>query len=175
VLGTVALLLALLLANREALDDPQRLISILGYPAVFLLALLGSGTLFIPLPAAAGVFVGGMLLNPVIVGLVAGLGEGLGEMVGYGIGRSGQGLFRKRPISPRWEETVRKRGGLAVFAFSLVPNPFFDFIGLAAGALGFPAHQFFLATWAGKTIKSVGIALAGHLGAEWVSRLLRLT
>ena len=63
---------------------------------------------------------------------------------------------------------MRKRGAVVIFIASLIPNPFFDVLGVAAGALRYPLRRFLLIAWAGKTIKNVGIAYAGAQSVTWI-------
>ncbi len=46
-------------------------------------------------------------------------------------------------------------GGLTVFVLSLIPNPFFDLAGIAAGVLRYPVSRFLFFCWLGNTIKTV--------------------
>ena len=171
IVTSVVAMIVLVWINRGQLSDVQHLVEVLGYPGIFLLSLMGSGTLFLPLPSAGAVFFGGAVLSPVLVGLVSGVAEALGEMIGYGVGYSGRGMVEKRNLYRRMEGAVKRRGGLAVFLGAIVPNPFFDVLGLAAGVLRYPPLAFLAYAWGGKTIKSIGIAFAGYYGAEWISRL----
>ena len=96
------------------------------------------------------------LLNPVIVGIVAGIGQTLGEMTGYMAGYSGQGLVNRSKTYDRVEGWMKRNefmGELVVFVLALIPNPFFDAAGMAAGALRFPVWKYLLAAGAGKVIK----------------------
>ena len=126
----------------------------------------------IPLPSTAAIFFGGELLTPVYVGLIAGVGEAIGEITGYALGYSGHEVIERNRFYKRLEGWVRKRGWIVVFLFSIIPNPLFDVLGIAAGALRYPLRQFLLIAWAGKTIKNLGIAYAGSLGANWVIDLV---
>jgi uncharacterized membrane protein YdjX (TVP38/TMEM64 family) len=132
-----------------------------GYLGVFLATLVGSATVVLPVPGLAIVYVAGSIWNPILVGLVAGLGDTGGEATGYLAGYAGQGLVEDATIYRYFENWMRRNGFLTIFLLSAIPNPFFDLAGIAAGASGFPAKWFFLATWMGKTIKNVTVAFAG--------------
>ena len=139
-----------------------------GYAGVALTALVASGGLVIPVPALATACAGGVLLNPWIVALVAGGAEGIGELTGYYLGYSGQGILSGRALYIRLEGWMRRRGWLVLFLVSLVPNPIFDFVGIAAGALRYPLWRFLIIVWAGKIIKFGAIAYACTYGAGWL-------
>jgi membrane protein YqaA with SNARE-associated domain len=132
-----------------------------GYPGIFLISLAGSATVIFPLPSLALVFALGRVLNPILVGLAAGLGETLGELTGYLAGYSGQAVIENREIYDRLHDWMGQYGLAAIFFLSLFPNPFFDLVGIAAGALRFPVGYFLLSCWLGKTLKTTVFALAG--------------
>ena len=67
---------------------------------------------------------------------------------------------------------MRRRGWLVLFLVSLVPNPIFDIVGIAAGALHYPVWRFLGLVWAGKILKFGGIAYACTYSAGWLTDLL---
>lgn len=144
-----------------------------GYIGAFVISLLSSATIIVPVPGLAVVFALGGLLNPIFVGVASGAGEPLGELTGYLAGRGGHSVFwiRNRRQYQKIETWMKRRGTLLVFVASSFPNPVFDVIGAAAGASRMPLWQFLLACWAGKTIKGLGIAAAGHFGFRFFLRL----
>ncbi|MBI4295029.1 MAG: VTT domain-containing protein [Chloroflexi bacterium] len=144
-----------------------------GYLGAFVISLLSSATIIVPVPGLAVVFALGGLLNPFFVGIASGAGEPFGELTGYMAGRGGHVAFKIRN-GHRYEKIegwMRRRGMLLVFLTSSFPNPVFDLIGAAAGAIKMPLWKFILACWAGKTIKGVGIALAGYFGLRFFLNL----
>ena len=138
----------------------------LGYPAVFLISLFGNATLIVPVPAFAVVCTGGTILIPLLVGILGGTGQALGEMTGYIAGYGGQGFFQKGRYYERINSWVERRGWVAIVLLGLIPNPLFDFAGLAAGALRMPAWKFLTAATVGKTIRSVIIAYGCAYGID---------
>lgn len=129
-----------------------------GYGGVFLTTLIATGSLVLPVPYLLVVAVAGTLLNPLLVGVVAGLASSLGELTGYLIGYAGLPLVRRGRGHERLERWVRQWGFSAVFILAVVPNPLFDVAGITAGTLGMPVRAFWLACFAGKTIRLAGIA-----------------
>lgn len=156
----VALVLALSVAIFVFRDRFAQLAAI-GYPGIFVVSLLGNATIILPAPSLALVFAMGSVLPPLWVGLAAGLGEALGELTGYAAGFGGQAAIDKGERYERLRQWMTRRGGITIFALSLVPNPFFDLAGLAAGTLRYPLWRFLLFCWAGKTIKTTLVAWAG--------------
>lgn len=145
------------------LRDQIKRLPVVGYPAVFLISLIGNATIILPTPSMAVVFGVAGALNPVAVGIVAGLGSALGELTGYLAGVGGRIVVEDREIYDRIEQWMRRRGVLIIFVLGLIPNPVFDVGGMIAGALGMPVWQFLLAAWAGKGLRLVIFALGGHL------------
>jgi membrane protein YqaA with SNARE-associated domain len=143
-----------------------------GYPAVFVISLIGNATIILPTPSMAVVFGLGGALNPVTVGIVAGLGSALGELTGYLAGVGGRAVVEDQALYDRIERWMRKRGMLVIFVLGLVPNPVFDVGGMIAGALKMPLWQFLLAAWAGKSLRLAILALGGeYFFSEFFSTL----
>ena len=160
----LALLLALAISiTIFALRDRIAQIGAYGYPGVFLISVLASATIVLPAPS----------LNPVLVGLAAGLGEALGELVGYLAGYSGSAVIEDRARYAQLERLERRYGVWVIFILSVIPNPFFDLAGIAAGMLKFSVLRFFIACWLGKTIKTILVALAGAGAWGAVTQWLR--
>jgi uncharacterized membrane protein YdjX (TVP38/TMEM64 family) len=67
---------------------------------------------------------------------------------------------------------MQKRGFATMFLMSTIPNPAFDFAGLAAGAVQMPLRSFFVAVLAGKVIKDTWMAAAGGVGIGAIASLL---
>ncbi len=151
----------------------------LGYLGVFLASLIGSASIFLPLPSFLIVTAAGTTLNPVLVGISAGLGAAIGELVGYAAGLGI--IYGKRKISGmqkkegRYPKLVRKwfakkRGAAVIFIFAVTPLPD-DIIGIVCGAIKYDVRKFFITTLAGKILLHIALAYAGLYGFEIVRRL----
>ncbi len=158
VLAAVGITLAIILLRDQIENFP-----LYGYPAVFVISLIGNATIILPTPSAAVVFGVGGALDPVAVGIIAGLGSALGEMTGYLAGVGGRAVIENRELYNRIERWMRKRGVLVIFVLGFIPNPAFDIGGMIAGALKMPVWHFLLAAWAGKGLRLVLFALSGQL------------
>ena len=144
----------------------------LGYPGVFFLSLLASGGMVFPIPSlAATCGAAGLGLNLIVVGILAGIGETLGELVGYSIGFGGQSVVQRRRIYKRARAWMIRWGIGVLFFLSIVPNPIFDFVGIAAGALRYPMKRFLIIVWVGKTLKGLIIAHTCFWIVEWIGWL----
>src|SRR3990172_12234766 len=134
ILLVVGLSLVILLIPQEQIEELQ----VYGYPGIFLLSLVANATIIVPAPAILVVFAMGAHLSPIWLGLAAGSGAALGELSGYLAGFGGQAIIEDNAAYQRLASWVQRRGSLAIFGLALIPNPFFDLGGIAAGALRMP-------------------------------------
>ena len=162
------LLMAALSAAIYLLRDQTEQLAAWGYPGIFALSILSNATIILPAPAIALVFTLGSVLNPFAVGTIAGIGSGIGELSGYLAGKSGSGLVTKTETYKKIHPFVDKYGVVAIFILAIIPNPFFDVAGIAAGALRMPVRRFFLWCTAGKIIKMLLIAFGGAQSIPWL-------
>ncbi len=132
-----------------------------GYLGAFLISLITSATIILPVPGIAVIFALGATHDPVLIGLASGAGSALGEVTGYMAGYSGQAIVENNKTYMRLVEWMRRRGSIAILLFSFVPNPFFDLAGAAAGMLRFPLWKFLLLCFLGKSPRNMLVALAG--------------
>jgi len=144
-----------------------------GYLGAFLISLLSSATIILPVPGIAVIFALGATYDPYLVGLAAGAGSALGELSGYMAGYSGQGVFRKSKTYLRMEHWMRRRGSLVILVLAFVPNPIFDLAGAAAGILRYPVWKFLLFCFLGKAPRSILVAFAGAWALEGVLKFLQ--
>ncbi|MEX0683790.1 MAG: VTT domain-containing protein [Dehalococcoidia bacterium] len=158
-----------------------------GYFGIFAANFLGTATGFIPVPGltAAGqaLIIAGAdrLFVPGVV--VAGsLGMTLAESTAYLTGSIGRGLAEERQVSAkgRFGQLMRRfaswvdwlmahYGFLTLLVLSAIPNPFFEFAGITAGAVRMNFWRFIVAVGIGKTIR---VILLVTLGKELVDRVI---
>lgn len=143
-----------------------------GYFGAFLISLMASAVVIIPVPGLPVIFVLGAILNPFIVGLMVGLAEPIGELTGYMAGYSGRITLENRRFYNRLEDWMKRRGSLVLFGFSAIPNPFTDFAGIAAGALRYPVWKFLFVLLLGKTVKGMLVAFAGYFALRMLLEFL---
>ena len=147
-------------------------IDAVGYPGVFLLSLLGSVSMALPVPGLLSVCGTSVVLDPFLVGVVAGVGETIGEASGYGLGYGGGSVVERHRAYPKVKRWMEERGALVIFAVSVIPNPVFDVVGVAAGAVRYPLLRFFGIVLLGKVLKGVMVAYTCDFGIThlpWVS------
>ena len=155
---------AFLLHEKLSLDE-------LAYGGLGLTVLLASGGLVLPIPSLAAACAAGASLNPFYVGLVAGSAGTLGELSSYFLGYSGRGVLDRSRLYHRMEGWMRRRGWLLLFLVSLIPNPIFDLVGIAAGALRYSIWRFLSVVWVGKLSKFLIFAYACDYGIDWLTEI----
>jgi len=164
ILLVVITITALIFSIRERVEE----FAAYGYPGIFLMALFSNATVLMPVPGVAIVFAMGSVFHPLGVALAAGTGGVLGELSGYLAGFSGRAVIERMDIYGKILPWVRKYGGPAILVLAAIPNPFFDLVGIAAGALKIPMHQFLLWCWPGQIIKMLLFAYAGSFSLNWL-------
>jgi membrane protein YqaA with SNARE-associated domain len=141
-----------------------------GLVGIFLVSLIGSSTIILPLPSAAIIFLAGSIMNPLLVGALGGLGSTIGEFSGYILGQGG-----RKAIERKWKKEIdkieklfEKYGGfLVTVAFAATPLPD-DIVGLFCGVINYNVKKFFFAVLIGKLIMNLALAYGGFYGIRWI-------
>lgn len=136
----------------------------LGLLGIFFINLFSSVTIFLPAPGIATVVAGGALYNPILVGIVAGVGAAIGDMVSFILGRSGNEILLKKKEGSKFNvsrEFFNKYAVIIIFIFAFIPNPFFDAIGIIAGAFTYPPKKFFLIMLSSRILRNLILAGIG--------------
>ncbi len=162
------------------------------YLGVFIITLVSSATILLPVPGWAVVIGLSHTLDPILLGIAAGLGSGIGEITGYMLGAGGaeiafSGVETKKGASPSRQSNLKadkkegkrphqdkimdfvvKHEDLGIFFLAAVPNPLFDIAGIAAGAIRMPWYRFLVACTLGKIVRFVVfLLLLGRL-TQWL-------
>jgi membrane protein YqaA with SNARE-associated domain len=132
-----------------------------GYVGVFVVTLISTAAIVLPVPYLATIVVAGSYLDPRMVAVVAGLAAALGEITGYLLGYTGRSLLPENRAYAFLQRMMLRFGGIVVFVGSVIPNPFFDAIGMVAGATKMPLWVFLLCAFIGKTMRFWLLAMAG--------------
>lgn len=142
-----------------------------GYSGVFLVTLVSSLSIVMPLPGTVVVIAAAEIWNTPLIALVASIGGTLGEISGYVLGYGGRTF-----VSPERSETYQKaetwmkrHGGLTIFLFALIPFFIFDFVGIAAGVLRYPVKRFLFFAWLGRLPRSL---IECYIGASLLEAIL---
>jgi membrane protein YqaA with SNARE-associated domain len=135
-----------------------------GYLGVFLISLIGSISLFLPIPYTAIIFTisGIQKFDPLIVGLVSGAGSAVGEFSGYMLGLGGRKIVGKhmRRIE-LLQKFFDKFGPLAIFLFALTPLPD-DLLFIPLGVMRYSLLKAFIPAIIGKICMSLIVAYGGR-------------
>ena len=154
---------------RERIEEFQAL----GYPGIFLVALIANATILLPAPGAALVAAVGAIFNPIGVGIAAGTGGAIGELSGYLAGFSGQAVIERTDVYAKIKPWVDKYGGWAILVLSAIPNPLFDVAGIAAGIAKMRFWTFLFFVWIGQLIKMTLFAYAGRYSIDLFSNFIK--
>ena len=78
-------------------------------------------------------------------------------MIGFLFGHSGRKLTKKKldkhPAIRFLEKHFHNHGDLIIFIIAIIPNPFFDAVGILAGIVNYPALKFFTIMLAGRFLR----------------------
>jgi membrane protein YqaA with SNARE-associated domain len=133
-----------------------------GYLGIFLTILVSNLSIFSPANLVVTVL-GGRVLNPIVVGLVAALGCILGEILAYEVGSSGTAVLEDKAWFTKVHGFMQKNGFLTLFVITALPNPAVSFSGIIAGALQYPFFKFLLASFTGNWLQYTYMAVFGKL------------
>jgi membrane protein YqaA with SNARE-associated domain len=139
-----------------------------GYLGVFLISIISSASIIIPVPSWILVAALGAILNPVLVGIVSGVGGTIGEMTGYVLGYGGRLAIDNVALYNRMVKWMKRWGSVTIFVLALIPNPLFDVAGAAAGLLRFPVWKFIIFGAAGRIPKNIFFAYIGVWGLHFL-------
>lgn len=147
-----------------------------GYPGALIISILGNFLPFIPIPYLVAVYYMAAYLpvEPIILGVVSGLGGAIGKSVIYGIGVEGRRIIlNEERINQmeKFKEMLGKYGAIAVFLVTVTPSPD-DIVIIPLGLIKYSFLKFFTATFLGKTILSIAIALFGRYFTEYLNIIL---
>jgi membrane protein YqaA with SNARE-associated domain len=144
------------------------------YAGAFILAFLSSATVFVPAgPLQLAIVMLGRQLDPVALGIVAGIGSGFGELSGYFVGQGSSHVLRTKDktlkmVMKLQTGVLRRFAGPGVFLLAAVPNPIFDFAGIAAGLMGMKWHEFLFWCISGRILRFLILAYLGAWSLHWI-------
>lgn len=179
----IAFLLALIIGTTVPfaagwLDEGD--LETLGLPGIFLANFLGTATVFVPVPGltAAGqtlIVVGSEKLNVVGVVIAGSAGMTLAESTAYMAGVVGRNAAEERDVQLKgrfgrvmgkiagWIDWLMARYGfMTLLILSAIPNPFFEFAGITAGAVRMNFWKFLIAVGIGKTTRVILLVIIGQ-------------
>jgi membrane protein DedA with SNARE-associated domain len=152
----------------------------LGLPGIFLANFLGTATVFVPVPGltAAGqtlIVVGSETLWVPGVIIAGSAGMTLAESTAYVAGVVGRNAAEERDVRLKgrfgramsriagWIDWLMARYGfVTLLVLSAIPNPFFEFAGITAGAVRMNFWKFLVAVGIGKTTRVILLVIIGQ-------------
>lgn len=157
----------------------QHLIVQFSYLAMFILSVVSSATIFLPVPMIAIIFFAAELgLNPLLLGIVTGIGSAIGEMTGYLFGAGSEHVVemeaknftKKHKTINELKKLFVRYGFPIIIVCAILPFPF-DFVGILAGAANYNLKKFWIATAIGKVFKYTLVAYAGTISLPYLEFL----
>jgi membrane protein YqaA with SNARE-associated domain len=140
-----------------------------GYLGIFLISLIGSMSIFIPIPSAVVIFaLGGLeIFDPFWIAVVAGLGAAIGEFSGYLIG-----MGSRKVINEKYKKKIdfvvklfKKYGSIAIFLFAFTPLPD-DLLFIPLGLMRYSLVRAFIPALIGKFASNLVIAYSGRFSLQ---------
>ena len=159
-----------------------------GYLGIFLVSLLGSASIFFPIPYTVVLFTVGSLetFNPILIAFASGLGSAVGEFSGYLLGLGG-----RKVISEKGKRNVElflkifgRYGALVIFMFALTPLPD-ELLFIPLGVMRYGFIRAFIPAFLGKLCMSLIIVYSARFTIEitcqifgiessWVSAIISM-
>jgi membrane protein DedA with SNARE-associated domain len=165
-----------------------------GYFGVFLIALIGALSIFVPIPYTVVIFTlggfksgGAYVFDPIWLALTAGFGSAIGEFSAYLVGLGGRkaiGDKYKKKMS-LLAKVFNRYGPIVIFVFALTPLPD-DLIFIPLGVMRYNVLKAFGAALIGKISMNFIVAYSGRLSiqainsifgvdSDWISALIGMT
>jgi membrane protein DedA with SNARE-associated domain len=158
----------------------------LGYFGIFLINFFATAAWFVPIPPVAGqaaIVAGGHTMWKPGVVLAGSLGMTLAESTAYVAGVLGRGFTQEERVRfsgrlGRWsrqsaslvDRYMNRHGFLTLTVLAGVPNPVFEFAGIAAGALQINFWKFLIAVGIGKTARVIALVIIGDAAINFFRR-----
>ena len=140
-----------------------------GYIGIFLVSLIGSLSIVVPVPYTILIFTFGRVLNPTLLALAGGLGSAVGEISGYAIGYLGRAVVSKERQRKMdcFLGIFRRYGPLTIFGFALTPLPD-DLLFIPLGIIRYNFLKAFIPCLIGKTLMCFALAYGGYMSIGFV-------
>jgi membrane protein YqaA with SNARE-associated domain len=131
-----------------------------GYLGIFFISAIGNVAILSPAaPMIAGL--GATIYHPLIASFITTLGAVTGELLSYFVGSATHSYLPHSDWNTKINHFMKINGKLTIFVLSIIPNPFFDLAGIAAGVTNYPLWEFIVISFFGKWIKFTLFALMG--------------
>jgi len=134
---------------------------------VFLISLVGSLSIFFPIPYTVVIFALGEHFEPLWIAVAAGIGSAMGEFSGYLLGIGGR-KFISGKYKRKMEFLMKlfnKFGSIAIFLFALTPLPD-DLLFIPLGVMRYNFLKAFVPALIGKFLMSLIVAYSGRFSIQ---------
>jgi len=137
------------------------------YLGVFLISLVGTMSIIIPIPYTFVILTLGMrgVMDPLLLTFAGGLGSAVGEFSGYVLGYYGRAVVsekRRRKMDYIVRVLENRYGPVVVFLFALTPLPD-DLLFIPLGVLRYSFVRAFIPCFFGKLLMCAILAYGGQL------------
>ncbi len=144
----------------------------LRYVGVFLISLIGTASIIIPIPYTLVILTLGMTpgWDPLLLTAAGALGSGIGEFSGYLLGYYGRSIIseeRQRKMNYMMK-IFNRYGPIVIFLFALTPLPD-DLLFIPLGILRYSFIKAFIPCILGKTLMCAILAYGGQVYGELLS------
>jgi membrane protein YqaA with SNARE-associated domain len=139
---------------------------------MFLISLIGSLSIFFPIPYTVIIFTLGQTYEPVWIALAAGLGSTIGEFSGYLLGFGGRKVISEK-YKKKMDVLVKllnRYGPLVVFVFSLTPLPD-DLIFIPLGVMRYSLLKTLIPALIGKFFMNLIVAYSGRFSIQIIKQV----
>lgn len=155
-----------------------------GYFGIFLISLIGSMSIFFPIPYTVVIFTLGGTFEPLWIAVAAGFGSAVGEFSGYLLGYGG-----RKTIGEKYKKKMQllmkvfdKFGPIVIFLFALTPLPD-DLLFIPLGVIRYSLVRALVPAIIGKICMNFIVAYSGRFSiqiirdifggeSEWISALI---
>jgi membrane protein DedA with SNARE-associated domain len=146
----------------------------LSYFGVFLLALVGATSIFIPIPYTIVIFWLGAdsNWNPFLLTIAGGFGAAVGELSGYILGYYGRRIISEERLR-KMSYLIKAFGGylpIAIFFFAFTPLPD-DLLFIPLGILRYKFFRVFIPSLIGKLTMCFTLIQLGKIGAYFILQI----
>lgn len=143
-----------------------------GFWGAFIFSFLGNSTILVNVPYTMAIFIlGGLGLNPILLGLISGVGAAAGEIIAYLVGLGGRSILGEKH-KKRFEGINNylsrrpKTTPLIIYLFSATPVPD-DIIMIPLGMIKYKFWKAFIPVTLGKITHTLMFAYFGKASVNF--------
>jgi len=146
-----------------------------GYLGIFIVSLVSSASILLPLPSFVIIFTFGAVYDPFWVALAGSFGASIGNVTSYFIGLGGKELLEDKYAKrlKKIKDVFKKYGApLWIILVHATPLPD-DIVGIFCGVIRYDFRRYILYSFIGVMILYLILAYSGHYSINWVLDFLQ--